>query len=115
MALAPSQRDKTRADDLARVEHELLLVGSDAGSVLHEAIRHHLNTGGKRMRPRLTLIAGRLICGYVPDGLIRLAAVTELVHAASLVHDDTLDEAATRRGVTTVSAQWGNQVAVLVG
>lgn len=115
MALAPSQFNQTLTEDMARVEQELLLVGGDAGPVLHEAIRHHLGTGGKRLRPRLAIIAGRLICGYVPDGLIRFAAVTELVHAASLVHDDTLDEAGTRRGVTTVSARWGSQVAVLVG
>ncbi|HWE64594.1 MAG TPA: polyprenyl synthetase family protein, partial [Chloroflexota bacterium] len=115
MAIAPSRFDQTLGDDLARVEEELALVGHDAGPVLYEAIRHHLHTGGKRIRPRLALMAGHLICGYIPDGLVRFAAVTELVHAASLVHDDTLDEAATRRGITTVSAQWGNQVAVLVG
>jgi geranylgeranyl pyrophosphate synthase len=102
-------------DDLAHVEEELSLVGRAAGPVLHDAIRHHLSTGGKRIRPRLTLLAARLIAGHVPEGLARFAAVTELVHAASLVHDDTLDEAATRRGTTTVSARWGNQVAVLVG
>lgn len=115
MAVAPSRPTGTLTDDLARVEQELTLVGSDAGPVLHEAIRHHLHTGGKRIRPRLAVTAGRLIRGYVPDTLIRFAAVTELVHAASLVHDDTLDEAETRRGVTTVSAQWGGHVAVLVG
>ena len=115
MALAPSRFKGTLDDDLARVEEELMLVGRDAGSILYEAIRHHLGTGGKRVRPRMALLAGRLIRGYVPDGLVRFAAVTELVHAASLVHDDTLDEAATRRGVTTVSARWGGRVAVLVG
>jgi geranylgeranyl pyrophosphate synthase len=115
MVLAPSRFTGTLDGDLARVEAELMLVGRDAGPVLHEAIRHHLRTGGKRLRPRLALLTGRLIRGYVPDGLVRFAAVTELVHAASLVHDDTLDEAATRRGVTTVSARWGTHVAVLVG
>jgi geranylgeranyl pyrophosphate synthase len=115
MAIAPGRFDQPLTDDLARVEEELALIGRDAGPVLHEAIRHHLSTGGKRVRPRLTLMAGRLIAGDVPDGLIRFAAVTELVHAASLVHDDTLDDAATRRGITTVSAQWGNHIAVLVG
>lgn len=115
MATAPSRVDRTLTDDLARVEEELVLVGRDAGSVLYEAIRHHLSTGGKRLRPRLALMAGRLVAGYVPDGLIRFAAVTELVHAASLVHDDTLDAAETRRGISTVSAHWGNHVAVLVG
>lgn len=115
MAIASSTVRGAGIDDLARVEQELMLVGRDAGPALHEAIRHHLRTGGKRLRPRLAVTAGRLICGYVPDGLIRFAAVTELVHAASLVHDDTLDDAGTRRGVRTVSAEWGSHVAVLVG
>lgn len=115
MAIASSRLDQALMDGLARVEEELALAGRTAGTALHEAIRHHLSTGGKRIRPRLTLLAARLISDHVPDGLIRFAAVTELVHAASLVHDDTLDDAATRRGITTVSARWGNQVAVLVG
>ena len=116
MAIAASRFDQTLdRSSLARVEEEFALIGRDAGPVLYEAIRHHLRTGGKRMRPRLALLTGRMIHGHMPDGLIRFAAVTELVHAASLVHDDTLDDAGTRRGITTVSAQWGNHVAVLVG
>ncbi len=115
MAVAPNQLDQPLMADLARVEAELGLVGRDAGPVLHEAIRHHLRTGGKRLRPRIALLAGRLIRGYVPEGLVRFAAVTELVHAASLVHDDTIDEASTRRGEPTVGSQWGSHIAVLVG
>src|SRR5579864_1436521 len=115
MALAPSQLNHPLTDDLARVEAEIALVGQDAGSVLHAAIHHHLRTGGKRIRPRMTMLAGRLIHGYAPDGLVRFAAVTDLVHAASLLHDDTLDEADTRRGVRTVNSQWGGHIAVLVG
>ena len=102
-------------EDLERVESELARVGQDAGPMLREAIAHHLSTGGKRLRPRLAMLAGRLVGGEVTDRLVRFAAVTELVHAASLVHDDTLDDAATRRGVETVSSRWGSQIAVLVG
>jgi geranylgeranyl pyrophosphate synthase len=115
MAIAPSRFDQGLADALARVEDELAQVGCDAGPVLHDAIHHHLRTGGKRVRPRMALLAGRLIQGAVPEGLVQLSAVAELVHAASLVHDDTLDEASTRRGVPTVASRWGSQVAVLVG
>jgi geranylgeranyl pyrophosphate synthase len=116
MATAATQLGATLPNDLARVETELGLVGCDAGPLLREAIRHHLRTGGKRLRPRMALLSGRMVgSGATSDGLVQLAAVTELVHAASLVHDDTLDEASTRRGVATVSSQWGNHIAVLVG
>jgi all-trans-nonaprenyl-diphosphate synthase len=115
MPLAPTQMGVPTLDDLARVEAELALVGRDAGPVLREAIAYHLAAGGKRLRPRMALLAGSLIGGGLSDRLVRFAAVTELVHAASLVHDDTLDDAATRRGVETVRARWGNYIAVLVG
>lgn len=116
MATAATQHGATLPNDLARVESELGLVGHDAGPLLREAIRHHLRTGGKRMRPRMAVLSGRMVAhGATSDGLVRFAAVTELVHAASLVHDDTLDEASTRRGIATVSSQWGNHIAVLVG
>jgi len=112
--LAPCQ-GVTLVDDLARVEAELRSVGHDAGSVLHEAIHHHLSTGGKRLRPRLALLAGRVAGGDVSPELVRFATITELVHAASLVHDDTLDDSPTRRGVETVRSRYGNHLAVLVG
>jgi all-trans-nonaprenyl-diphosphate synthase len=115
MAIAASDLSTLLSPDLVRVEKELGLIGHDAGPLLHEAIVHHLRTGGKRLRPRLAMLAGRLVGGDSSPKLVQLAAVTELVHAASLVHDDTLDEASTRRGVATVSAQWGNHIAVLVG
>ena len=115
MAITLSRQGDTLTDDLARVEAELALVGQDSGPVLASAIGHHLRTGGKRLRPRLAMAAGRLVGGRDSEGLVRLAAVTELVHAASLVHDDTLDEAETRRGVVTVDAKWGTHIAVLVG
>jgi len=115
MAIAASQINQPLMADLARVEEQLALVGQEAGPLLHEAIRHHLSAGGKRMRPRIALLVGRMLRDEAPDDLIRFAAVTELVHAASLVHDDTIDDAATRRGEPTVGATWGGHIAVLVG
>lgn len=102
-------------EDLALIESELAVVGRDARPVLREAVAYHLSTGGKRLRPRMAMLAGRVVGGDLSDRLVRFAAVTELVHAASLAHDDTLDDAATRRGVETVRSRWGNHVAVLVG
>ncbi len=115
MAIAASRISQPLTTDLARVEDELALVGQEAGPVLHEAIRHHLSTGGKRIRPRIALLAGRMLLGQAPDALVRFAAVTELVHAASLVHDDTIDEAGTRRGEPTVDSRFGSHISVLVG
>lgn len=115
MAIAASRISQPLTTDLARVEDELALVGQEAGPVLHEAIRHHLSTGGKRIRPRIVLLAGHMLLGQAPDALVRFAAVTELVHAASLVHDDTIDEAGTRRGEQTVDSRYGSHISVLVG
>ncbi len=115
MAIAASRINQPLMEDLGRVEEQLALVGQEAGPLLHEAIRHHLSAGGKRMRPRIALLAGRMLGREATDDLVRFAAVTELVHAASLVHDDTIDDAATRRGEPTVGATWGGHVAVLVG
>jgi len=115
MAMAASRINQPLMADLARVEEQLSLVGQEAGPLLQEAIHHHLSAGGKRMRPRIALLAGRLLGHEATDDLVRFAAVTELVHAASLVHDDTIDDAATRRGEPTVGAAWGGHIAVLVG
>src|SRR6185437_16132758 len=115
MAMAASRINQPLMAELARVEEQLALVGQEAGPLLQEAIRHHLSAGGKRMRPRIALLAGRLLGHEATDDLVRFAAVTELVHAASLVHDDTIDDAATRRGEPTVGATWGGHIAVLVG
>jgi all-trans-nonaprenyl-diphosphate synthase len=115
MAIAASRVGQPLATDLARVEEELGSIGQEAGAVLHEAIRHHLSTGGKRIRPRIALLAGRMLLGDAPRNLVRFAAVTELVHAASLVHDDTIDQAGTRRGEPTVDSRFGSHISVLVG
>ncbi|WP_424531209.1 polyprenyl synthetase family protein [Sphaerisporangium viridialbum] len=76
---------------------------------------HLLAAGGKRVRPALVLLAARF--GEHPDNpaVVRAAAAVELMHVASLYHDDVMDEAATRRGVPSVNARWGNRVAILAG
>jgi octaprenyl-diphosphate synthase len=76
---------------------------------------HHLNSGGKRIRPLLTLAAAKL-CGY-KDGErdINLAACVELIHSATLLHDDVIDNSDLRRGIKTANSIWGNQSSILVG
>jgi octaprenyl-diphosphate synthase len=79
------------------------------------AISHHLqSSGGKRLRPVLVLLIARAL-GSTDDSAIRLGAVTEIVHTATLVHDDVIDEATVRRGKPSTNQRWGNQASVLAG
>jgi octaprenyl-diphosphate synthase len=79
------------------------------------ALAHHLiASGGKRLRPMLTIATAKL-CGYAGEGHIRLAAAVEFMHTATLLHDDVVDESAYRRGMKTARLLWGNQASVLVG
>ena len=84
-------------------------------NLIQKMTDHHLNSGGKRIRPLLTLATSKL-CGY-KDGSrdINLAACVELVHGATLLHDDVIDKSDLRRGIKTSNAIWGNQSSILVG
>jgi octaprenyl-diphosphate synthase len=75
---------------------------------------HLFMSGGKRIRASIVILASGLR-GEIPDGIIPLAAATEIVHAASLIHDDIIDQSLLRRGNITVPQKWGNKIAVLVG
>ena len=70
--------------------------------------------GGKRVRPALLLLASRL-CGYRGERAVTLASTVEFIHTASLLHDDIIDEATTRRGRRSVNSRWGNDITVLLG
>jgi heptaprenyl diphosphate synthase len=102
-------------DDLLRVETLLLeTAGASDHALVREPAIHLINAGGKRLRPALVLIASRAgNPGSLETDLS--AASVELVHLATLYHDDVIDETSIRRGVPTVSARWGTEVAVLVG
>lgn len=106
-------------DDLAKVEQDLgSLLASDLGIV--DAIGRHLHeAGGKRIRPALVLLAARTCVGdpgiELPHAVIRMAAVMEMLHSATLVHDDIIDDAKVRRGRPSVNVTWGNEISVLMG
>ncbi|MDE0426260.1 polyprenyl synthetase family protein [Candidatus Poribacteria bacterium] len=102
------------ADDLAAVETRLTEESASEYSFVDMAVQHVVGGGGKRLRPILVVLSAK-VCGYEGSDAHTLAAVVELIHVASLVHDDVLDEAAIRRGRETLHARWGNKVAVLVG
>jgi octaprenyl-diphosphate synthase len=82
--------------------------------VITEAVRRMLNAGGKRLRPLLTLSAIEA-CGGDPRKHLQLAAYMELIHVATLIHDDVVDRAETRRGVNATNIDFGNRISVLVG
>jgi octaprenyl-diphosphate synthase len=102
------------AADMGRV-NELILskAGSDV-EMIPEVANHLISSGGKRLRPMLTLAAAQML-GYKGDGHIKLATSVEFMHTATLLHDDVVDESDMRRGKRTARMIWGNQASVLVG
>ena len=115
-------------DPAASLQPLIEIVSEDMGAVnriildkavsdveLIPTLAHHLiESGGKRLRPMLTIASAKL-CGYHGDGHVRLAAAVEFMHTATLLHDDVVDESDVRRGKATARRVWGNQASVLVG
>jgi octaprenyl-diphosphate synthase len=102
------------AADMDRVNSQILSrTGSDV-TMIPEVANHLINSGGKRLRPMLTLAMARL-AGYGGDGHVKLAAAVEFMHTATLLHDDVVDESEMRRGRLAARMLWGNEASVLVG
>ncbi len=102
-------------EKLALVEEKIKLKLSSKVSLVDEMTNYHLRTGGKRLRALLTLGAAK-ICGYSKGSRdVNLAACVELIHAATLMHDDVIDNSEIRRGKKTINNIWGNQSSILVG
>src|SRR4051794_20904361 len=91
----------------------LTRTGSDV-TMIPEVANHLIGSGGKRLRPVLTLAMAKL-AGYGGDGHIKLAAAVEFMHTATLLHDDVVDESDMRRGKLAARMLWGNEASVLVG
>ena len=84
-------------------------------NLIHKMTDYHVKSGGKRIRPLLTLASAKL-CGYKEGNRdVNLAACIELIHNATLLHDDVIDNSDLRRGVKTANSVWGNQSSILVG
>ena len=101
-------------EDLAAIEREFgrdTVAGVEAITDIGEYLR---NGGGKRIRPALLLLSSKLF-NYQGRGAIRLGAVVEMIHTATLVHDDIIDQAQIRRGRPSANTQWGNSKCVLAG
>jgi octaprenyl-diphosphate synthase len=102
------------AADMQRVNATILSrTGSDV-TMIPEVANHLISSGGKRLRPMLTLAMASL-AGYSGDGHVKLAASVEFMHTATLLHDDVVDESDMRRGKLSARMLWGNEASVLVG
>ena len=102
------------SEELLAVEETLVRHSASEVEVLQEAARHILSAGGKRIRPQMVLLAAKAANGS-PARAVPLAAACELVHTATLVHDDIVDDSDSRRGRATVQFYFGNSASVLMG
>lgn len=100
--------------DLTAVNDEIVERMASHVPMIPALAAHLVESGGKRLRPMLTLAAARA-CGYDGVDHVRLAAAVEFIHTATLLHDDVVDESVLRRGSATANVIWGNQASVLVG
>jgi len=101
-------------EDLAEVEDRLKSVSIVDFSRLSELLDYSLSDGGKRIRPALTLLSGKFY-DYNLSYLLPMAVAVELMHTATLVHDDAIDKSSVRRGRPTINTVWGEEQAVLLG
>lgn len=100
--------------ELNQVETNLVELTRGTLAIIDHINQYLHNSGGKRLRPAVLLLCSKL-CGFRGDAAVKLASVVELIHVATLVHDDIIDNANLRRGRLSVNAKWGNESAVLVG
>jgi octaprenyl-diphosphate synthase len=102
------------SEELKIVDHELLGIFKSNVFLIPMVGQHILGSGGKRIRPIFLLLSADL-CGYKGQNRTLLAAIIEAIHTASLLHDDVIDGAETRRGRPTAHSIWGNQIVILTG
>jgi len=102
-------------DKLDQVNQRIKYKLASEINLIHKITNYHLKSGGKKIRPLLTLGSAKL-CGYTEgDRDVNLAACVELIHNATLLHDDVIDNSDLRRGIKTPNVIWGNQSSILVG
>lgn len=100
--------------DMSKVNEVIIRSINNGVPLIPQLASHIIAAGGKRLRPALTLLSAKL-CNYTGNRHIQLAACIELIHTATLLHDDVVDESALRRGNATANEIWGNKSSVLVG
>jgi octaprenyl-diphosphate synthase len=102
------------SEDMQLVNRIILDRAVSEVELIPQLAHHLIDSGGKRLRPMLTIAAAKL-CGYRGEGHVRLAAAVEFMHTATLLHDDVVDDSDFRRGQASARRLWGNQASVLVG
>ena len=102
------------APELRQLNDLIAQILSSPNKLMNSIVSEYLKTKGKQIRPILVILSARLL-GSVNDSVISAAAAVELLHNASLIHDDVVDETKTRRGNPTITGVWDNHIAVLVG
>ncbi|HVX65358.1 MAG TPA: polyprenyl synthetase family protein [Bryobacteraceae bacterium] len=102
-------------EDLLRVEHEISLEWVASVDAITTIGKYLQASGGKRLRPTMVLLASKLLGNNGSESAIKLGAVVEMIHTATLVHDDVIDDARTRRGRPSTNIKWGNHTSVLAG
>ncbi len=103
------------ADDFAIMDKQVFGSLNSKVRLIMQVSKHVIDAGGKRMRPLITLLTARMLEDTQSEQAMELAAITEMLHTATLVHDDVIDESGLRRGRPTANATWNNATAVLVG
>ncbi len=103
------------ADDFEIMDKQVFGSLNSKVQLVMNVSQHVINAGGKRMRPLITLLCARMLKDVPSKQAMHLAAITEMLHTATLVHDDVIDESGQRRGKPTANATWNNATAVLVG
>ena len=101
--------------DLAALEEAMIATVQSPVAIITEIGTHLVQSGGKRLRPALYFLAARGGVSFDRDKVMPLAVAIEMIHMASLVHDDVIDSADLRRGTATANSKWGNQLAILGG
>lgn len=102
------------ADDMRQVDNCIRQQLYSEVMLIKQFAHHIINSGGKRVRPILLLLSAKLF-SYQGTQHHDLAAIIELIHTATLLHDDVVDSSTLRRGESTANQLWGNQASVLVG
>ncbi|HEY2932458.1 MAG TPA: polyprenyl synthetase family protein [Acidobacteriota bacterium] len=111
---SPQEIYRLITPEMEQVEIELLRLSASSVSLVDHINRYLHNSGGKRIRPAVLLLCAKM-CGCSGSEAVRLGSVVELIHTATLVHDDIIDDSKVRRGRSSVNAKWGNNVTVLMG
>ncbi len=106
---------RTIEPQLRELNDRILLALSSSNEMMNRIIKDYLRQKGKQIRPIVVILAARLFCGETTTKIISAAAAVEMLHNASLIHDDVVDESKLRRNEPTVNGIWDNHIAVLVG